>query len=368
MSESKGGRKLVYRFLDLSYIDRMNIARELGLLRVEDENVEDMEVYKRVFRRASEAKLLEELRSKVEQLTERKNAVTNPLECEPGEATGVCPYCSSERIRYVHSYDPDCYGDPDYYECRDCSRTFQDPAAAPSDTKKGERKLVAAIIGVGIHDGLKSLCDSVESAKVWDSIFALTEDEWNTVCNATAGLVLAALPGNDGALTLSKEAFKELCKEASYEGPMTPEALECYDEETFLVELLGGFNRWIASHSAALPRNDGAPIAVERIRSLVCRLHKSSEGVVVDADAYSEDLGIHPSVVEKWEQELVEIAAVLLAAPTGNEGGLLDEALKLCDEFEDFSLSVIQYGVFKRLRSLIERARTPEEPDRRGNE
>lgn len=60
-------RILTYRFFDLSHIERIDIARELDLLRDEDEGVNDAELYKRIFRRAADSKVFEELWTKVEQ-------------------------------------------------------------------------------------------------------------------------------------------------------------------------------------------------------------------------------------------------------------------------------------------------------------
>lgn len=64
----------------------------------------------------------------------------NPPERDPGEQTGVCPFCSSKEIRY----DRGDYKCTDFYECSDCGRTFPDPVAAPSDTKRGEWQMASA--------------------------------------------------------------------------------------------------------------------------------------------------------------------------------------------------------------------------------
>lgn len=60
-------RILTYRFFDLSHVERIDIARELDLLRDDDEGVTDAELYKRIFRRAAESDVLSDLWSKVEE-------------------------------------------------------------------------------------------------------------------------------------------------------------------------------------------------------------------------------------------------------------------------------------------------------------
>lgn len=64
-SVMKRPRILTYRFFDLSHVERIDIARELNLLRDDDEGVTDAELYKRIFHRATESDVLSDLWSKV---------------------------------------------------------------------------------------------------------------------------------------------------------------------------------------------------------------------------------------------------------------------------------------------------------------
>lgn len=59
-------RKLVYRFLELPYVVRMDIVRELGLSKVGDSRLSDQELWTEVFRRASDRSLLADMRNLVD--------------------------------------------------------------------------------------------------------------------------------------------------------------------------------------------------------------------------------------------------------------------------------------------------------------
>lgn len=59
-------RRLAYRFLSLSYPHQQEIATSLGLLEQSDQGLSDVDLFQRVFRRASERSLLAEMWTKVE--------------------------------------------------------------------------------------------------------------------------------------------------------------------------------------------------------------------------------------------------------------------------------------------------------------
>lgn len=58
-------RILTYRFFELPHIIRIDIARELGLMRDEEKGLDDLQLFANVFARAADAKLLSELWNKV---------------------------------------------------------------------------------------------------------------------------------------------------------------------------------------------------------------------------------------------------------------------------------------------------------------
>ena len=59
-------RKLIYRFLSLPYLVRLEIARDLGLIHEEDANLTEGDLYPKYFARAKESQKLENLWNEVE--------------------------------------------------------------------------------------------------------------------------------------------------------------------------------------------------------------------------------------------------------------------------------------------------------------
>lgn len=72
-------RVLTYRFLDLAHVIRIDIARELGLLKDEDEGLQDYELFERIFTRAVRGDMLAQLWDKVEQKHNDKKYGSNPF-------------------------------------------------------------------------------------------------------------------------------------------------------------------------------------------------------------------------------------------------------------------------------------------------
>lgn len=72
-------RVLTYRFFDLAHVVRIDIARELNLLRDEDEGLKDYELFGRVLRRAAQEKLLAELWDKIEERHGDNKYTSNPF-------------------------------------------------------------------------------------------------------------------------------------------------------------------------------------------------------------------------------------------------------------------------------------------------
>jgi hypothetical protein len=72
-------RVLTYRFLDLAHVVRIDIARELSLLRDEDEGLEDYKLFSRVLTRAAQEKLLAQLWDKIEERHGDKKYTSNPF-------------------------------------------------------------------------------------------------------------------------------------------------------------------------------------------------------------------------------------------------------------------------------------------------
>jgi hypothetical protein len=72
-------RKLAYHFLDLPYHVQMEIAQALALLRDEDKDQLDAELFRRFFRRAAESGKLPDLWSEVEKHHPDGERDTNPF-------------------------------------------------------------------------------------------------------------------------------------------------------------------------------------------------------------------------------------------------------------------------------------------------
>ena len=72
-------RTLAHRFLSLAFVDRMQIAQELGLLSNEDEGMPESGVFKAFFQRAKARGLLADLWDRVESLHADSRFSTNPF-------------------------------------------------------------------------------------------------------------------------------------------------------------------------------------------------------------------------------------------------------------------------------------------------
>jgi hypothetical protein len=71
-------RTLTYRFFSLAHVVRLDIARDLKLLKDEDEGLQDYELFRRILHRAAQGNLMAELWDKVEAHHEGKCG-TNPF-------------------------------------------------------------------------------------------------------------------------------------------------------------------------------------------------------------------------------------------------------------------------------------------------
>jgi hypothetical protein len=80
VDSADAARTLTYRFLDLSHVTRIEIAQQLDLYKNEDEGVRDPELLARIFRRATDGKLLSKLWELVEKEHNDGLQVTNPYE------------------------------------------------------------------------------------------------------------------------------------------------------------------------------------------------------------------------------------------------------------------------------------------------
>lgn len=60
-------RKLVYGFLSLPYLVRLEIALQLDLMKDEEKGVQQTELYNRIFNRAVEEKKLDQLREAIKE-------------------------------------------------------------------------------------------------------------------------------------------------------------------------------------------------------------------------------------------------------------------------------------------------------------
>lgn len=72
-------RALTYRFFDLPHIDRIDVARSLGLYRDEDEGLQDFELFGRIFDRAIAANVLAALWDAVERKHADGRYPSNPF-------------------------------------------------------------------------------------------------------------------------------------------------------------------------------------------------------------------------------------------------------------------------------------------------
>jgi predicted MPP superfamily phosphohydrolase len=72
-------RILTYRFFDLAHVVRIDIARDLKLLRDEDEGLEDYELFNRILTRAAKEKLLDQLWDIIEKQHGDKKYISNPF-------------------------------------------------------------------------------------------------------------------------------------------------------------------------------------------------------------------------------------------------------------------------------------------------
>lgn len=72
-------RILTYRFFELPHVSRIDIARDLGLLRDEDEGLQDFQLFERVFARAADENLLSEVWNKVEECHNDGKYASNPF-------------------------------------------------------------------------------------------------------------------------------------------------------------------------------------------------------------------------------------------------------------------------------------------------
>ena len=72
-------RILTYRFFGLAHVIRIDIARELNLLRDEDEGLEDYELFTRILTRAAKENLLEKLWDIIEKQHGDEKYVSNPF-------------------------------------------------------------------------------------------------------------------------------------------------------------------------------------------------------------------------------------------------------------------------------------------------
>jgi GTPase-associated adaptor domain-containing protein len=73
------GRRLVYRFFGLPYHQRMTLVRALALLEPDEQNLPEMERFRRVFRRAREKGILPSLWTEVEALHPDGDVTENPF-------------------------------------------------------------------------------------------------------------------------------------------------------------------------------------------------------------------------------------------------------------------------------------------------
>ena len=71
LSVDEAMRELVYRFLMLSFYDRIDISQSLGLFQSEDENLPDTEKFKLVLRRAQERNLVHKLLQEIQHREQR---------------------------------------------------------------------------------------------------------------------------------------------------------------------------------------------------------------------------------------------------------------------------------------------------------
>jgi len=60
---------------------------------------------------------------------------------------------------------------------------------------KIDPKMMAEIIGEGVHTGLRKLCESPESYKGWIVINEMPDEEWEGVCMIVAKEVIKAIDG-----------------------------------------------------------------------------------------------------------------------------------------------------------------------------
>ena len=75
-------RVLTYRFFNLAHVVRIDIARELKLLKDEDEGLQDYELFERVFTRAARENLLVQLWDKIEERHGDKKYSSNPFKVQ----------------------------------------------------------------------------------------------------------------------------------------------------------------------------------------------------------------------------------------------------------------------------------------------
>lgn len=71
-------RILTYRFLELSHIDRLDIVRELNLMRNEDEGLTDSELLRRILKRAHDENLLADLWDRIQKCNPHAKYQNNP--------------------------------------------------------------------------------------------------------------------------------------------------------------------------------------------------------------------------------------------------------------------------------------------------
>lgn len=76
-------RILTYRFFDLPYVIRIDIARVLNLYTDEDMGLQDSELFNRIFKRAKEDNKLEELWDEIEKRHGDGKYKSNPFKQGP---------------------------------------------------------------------------------------------------------------------------------------------------------------------------------------------------------------------------------------------------------------------------------------------
>jgi len=75
-------RVLTYRFFDLAHVVRIDIASELGLLKDEDEGLQDYELFERILTRAAKENLLIQLWDKIEKRHSDEKYASNPFKIQ----------------------------------------------------------------------------------------------------------------------------------------------------------------------------------------------------------------------------------------------------------------------------------------------